>query len=180
MTGPLRRLASLLRREDGAVTVEFVLIFPVMMVFLLSSFESGLLLTRKVMLERALDITVRGLRLGQFEDPDHDVLKQAICGQATYVPDCMTSIALELAPISTVGDWALPQEAAQCVDRDAEVQELKALNAGGPNDIMLMRVCALLDPWFPTVGLGKAMEEASPNGFRLMTQSAFVNEPRAN
>ena len=50
----LRRLGRFLRRfrrrEDGNPTVEFVVVFPVFMILMVSAVESGLLMTRQMML----------------------------------------------------------------------------------------------------------------------------------
>ena len=56
-------LARALRCEDGAATLEFALSVPVLITIFMASFESGLLMTRSIMLEQAVDITMRELRL---------------------------------------------------------------------------------------------------------------------
>ena len=48
--------------EDGAATVEFVLVAPMFLGLVLATFESGWMMTQSMMLERGLDQTVRELR----------------------------------------------------------------------------------------------------------------------
>lgn len=58
-----RRLRRLLAREDGTATVEFVVLFPVFMMVLANAVEASVLMSRAAMLDRALDLAVRGLRI---------------------------------------------------------------------------------------------------------------------
>ena len=53
----MKRLARGFRREDGTASVEFVMVVPVLLTVFMASFESGLLMTRSIMLEQAVDIT---------------------------------------------------------------------------------------------------------------------------
>ncbi len=50
--------------EDGTATIPFLLFLPFFMMLVISSLEMGMLMLRHVMLERALDMSVRDLRLG--------------------------------------------------------------------------------------------------------------------
>ena len=74
-----RGLGKYLRREDGTATVEFVIMFPLIMTVFMSMFEAAVLTTRYTMLERALDITVRGLRLNTGTAPTHAQVRDKIC-----------------------------------------------------------------------------------------------------
>jgi Flp pilus assembly protein TadG len=58
------RLARALRNEEGTATMEFVLVIPLIMMIFMASFESGLLMTRSIMLEQSVDMAMRELRLG--------------------------------------------------------------------------------------------------------------------
>ena len=63
MARAARRIAAFLpdemRREDGTAAMEFVLVIPVIMMIFMASFESGLLMTRSIMLEQSVDMTMR-------------------------------------------------------------------------------------------------------------------------
>jgi Flp pilus assembly protein TadG len=59
-----RRLRRLLAREDGTATVEFVVLFPVFMLVLVNAVEASVVMSRVAMLDRALDLAVRELRIG--------------------------------------------------------------------------------------------------------------------
>lgn len=165
------------RDESAAMTVEFVIIFPMFMTILLASFEAGMLMTRYVMLDRALDITVRELRLGRMDNPEHDEIKQVICNHTVIMPHCMRDLRLELRPVSRTA-WDVFDQPATCVDRTAEVQPAVIVYPGGSNELMLVRACAVFDPFFPTTPLGLQMRLDASGGYQMTAMAAFVNEPR--
>lgn len=181
MTRLLRRLAGFGRDERGVATVEFVLIAPVFLTLFLSCFEAGVLMTRQVMLDRALDITVRGVRLGQFDtvDPNrmHEELKAAMCRLAMTGPACMADLKLEMQPVDPRA-WSTIDAEADCVDRE-DADSLPATNfvPGAENQLMLLRACEVFDPFFPTTGL--AAQIMGPKGvYALVSSTAYVIEPK--
>ncbi len=178
----LRRIGKLIRRftkgEDGSVTVEFAIVFPVFMTIFLSVFEGGLLMTKMVMLDRGLDITVRAIRLAPGSaDITHDAVKEMICENALILQDCVEVIQIEMTPISSA-TWDMPDKSADCIDRESEVEPVVSFNAGGENDIMFVRACVVIEPLFPTSGLGLALTKDASGGVRILATSAFANEPR--
>lgn len=173
----LARAAALLRREDGSVSAEFVIIIPTVLTVALSSFDAGLLATRSAMLERAVDMTMRDLRLGLIKSPTHDTLKQIICDRAPIFQDCFNSLMLDLRPIDTT-TWSPLSDKTSCIDRSADVQPLTTFQTGGDDTLMLVRACMIVDPMFPTSGYGLGLSLDASGGFHLVTASAFVNEPK--
>jgi len=175
---PRRRLFGFWRREDGAATVEFVIIFPVFISLFLASFELGLYMTRQDMLDRAVDISVRALRLGQFDDPTPQDIRDSICARAgLVVANCDSRVLIEMTRVPTT-TWQTLPTSATCVNRDEEVEPVVTFNGGQPNDMMLIRVCALLEPVFFTTHLGLKMQNYG-EFYALTATSAFVNEPSA-
>lgn len=177
---PFPRLRRALRRlgmsEEGSATLEFVLIFPAFVLIFVSAFESGLLTLRYVMLERAVDISVRNLRLGLWEDPDHDMLRDEICAQSVVIGNCQSVLLVELIPVDP-NTWDLPSANAPCVDRDEELQPVTDFVVGKQNEMMLVRACAIFDPIFPTSALALQLAVDSSGGYAVSAASSFVNEP---
>lgn len=166
------------REDKGTASIEFVILFPMFFTIMISSIEMGILMTRQVFLDRAVDLAVRDLRLGSFPNVTHDVLKDAICQRAGVIPNCATELMLELQPVSAPG-YAMPDPAATCTDRGAPVQPVVTFRDGPENEVMVLRACALVDPMFPGTGLGLKMQENLRDGFALVSTSAYVNEPGA-
>lgn len=172
----VKRLARGFRREDGTATIEFVMAVPVLLTVFMGSFESGLLMTRSIMLEQSVDMTMRELRLGHYTLPDAALLKDEICKRTVIFPDCKANIMVEMTRVST-STWALPQTEVTCVDREEDIQPVTALQIGQQNDVMLVRVCVIQDAIFPTSKFGLNLTTDAQGGYGLVAVSAFVTEP---
>ncbi len=180
MIALLARMLSRFRRfswsETGSATVEFVIIFPVFMTLFISSFESGMLMTRHVILERALDLAVRDVRLSTGEEYSHAELKQMICARADLIPDCTNQLKLEMVARDPANWTNLPQD-ADCVDRADPGQPSRNFQNGVSHQLMILRACILLDPFFPSSGLGLYLPRESGDAYALVSTSVFVMEP---
>lgn len=178
--GPIRRALSkvvrLRRDEEGNSTIEFVILFPLIMLMFFSAFESGMMMIRYVMLERGLDMSVRAIRLGTSVTVEADDVKQMVCNGAGIIPDCMNSIRVEMVQVDLTNWTDLPRT-ADCVDRNDPAKPLRAFGTGETNDLMVLRVCALFDPMFPLAGLGFQMAKEDGYRYALVSTSAFVMEP---
>ncbi len=172
----ISRPFSFAKTELGSASIEFVILFPLIFTFFFLSVELGLINLRNTYLVRAVDLTVRDLRLGRLVGATHDSLKTEICSKLAIFPDCIDNLMIELRPISKV-TWAMPSPNAQCVDRSEEIQPVTTINIGAPDELMLIRVCAVLDPMFPTTGLGLALNRVGTGEIFLVSSSIFVNEP---
>ena len=168
------------KKQEGSATVEFVLLFPALMFLFMMGFESGFYMVRNVMLERAVDIAVRDVRLGNGKVPQFTALKARICEEALILPDCVDSLQVEMRPIaiepgSTVGvsgDF-------RCIDKLSTEDPLTGTtySLGQQNNMMVVRVCALSQPLFPTTRLAVGMKDDAQGNYAIVATTAFVNEP---
>jgi hypothetical protein len=172
----LRSLARRLRREDGTATIEFVILFPAFMTLFLSAFELSLFQARSTFLERSVDMNVRTLRLGTLDPATSDELKRRICDDALIVPKCIETIMIELTEVST-NTWNLPNPGITCSDREAEIQPALDFNLGALNDLMLVRACVVVDPFFGSTRYVLGLPKDPSGGVSLTASSTFVNEP---
>jgi hypothetical protein len=165
--------------QSGGGAIELVLVLPVMMGIFISATECGLYMTRQIMLERAVDIAVRDLRLGRIPNPNHVKLKKSICANTVILPDCSKSLRVELLPISTT-TWAFPTNGVECVDRAKDIEINQDFNPGADNELMLVRVCLIQDAIFPGASFaqGIAYKGDAAGGYALVSVSSFVNEPK--
>lgn len=181
---PLRRLGRaalrFARAEEGSATIEFALLVPTFLYLFLTTFELGMIMTRDVMVERALDMTVRNVRLGRFDTVNpqsmHTALKQSICDLALMIDNCMNEMKLEMQPVDP-RNWSMIDATPDCVDRrDPASRPATNFIPGVANQLMVLRACVLVDPFFPQLGLGRF---AATHGgvFTLLSTSAFVIEP---
>ena len=171
------RLFRALRREDGTASIEFVMFIPVVVMIFMASVESGFYMAKHVMMERGLDIVMRDVRLGKMSPITPVVLLAKICEASPMLNDCQSVVKIEMQPVSTA-TFALPTESTTCVMRGSSTQPETEFNPGGSNEIMLVRVCAIQDPMFPSTGIGLRLRADSLGGYQMIATSFFVNEPR--
>ncbi len=169
------------RAEDGGPSVEFVIVFFPFVVLPVAGFEMGLLMTRHAMLERGLDIAIREVRLNTNDDVTEDTLKKAVCNHAGILPNCLTSVRLEMRPIDLFhsganADNEIPSEAS-CVDISDPFQPARNFEAGVDNEVMIVRACGVFSPMLPKFGLGSFLADPDDGLYRLVALSAFVMEP---
>ena len=177
----LRPVSSLLgrfsRSEEGSGTVEFAITFPAMLFFMLSGVELGFVTLHHSMLERAMDITVRDIRLGTGTVQNHDEIKDMICTQAGFIDNCGDNLRLEMIQVDP-DNWVGISDEADCTDKSEEVAPVVSFVNGLENELMILRACAKIDPVFPTTGLGQNMVKDGAGQYSLVSISAFVQEPR--
>lgn len=175
-----RRLATLMparmRGEDGTASMEFVLVIPLIMTVFMASFESGLLMTRSIMLEQSVDIAMRELRLGHISPVNNFQIKKAICKNAVIFPDCENSMKIQMNRVSTVA-WDLPDTPNRCIARREEAEPVLTYNGVSQNDLMVIRVCVVLDAMFPSTGIALNLSMDEDGGYGLVARTAFVVEP---
>lgn len=173
----LKPLARAFRREErGAASLEFVLVFPAFFVVFISSFEVAMMNLRAVMIERATDIVVRAIRLNTGTNISYTDVLSGICGLTYMIPDCTSSVKIEMRPVDKE-TWNIIATGIDCVKRDEDIQPVYQFQNGQQNELMLIRVCAVVDPIFPTIGFGRTMPRDSSGGYVVSASSAFVNEP---
>ena len=168
-------LRGVLHNECGSVsTIEFVMTLPLVLVLMFSTVESGVLLVQQTMLERALDVNVRKLRLGA--NMTQAELGVAICDDVAIIADCQNSMTLELTVIDK-STWVMPSTQVACYNRQEDIVPVTNYTGGVDSDLMMIRACVIVDPLFPLLGIGKAMANTKNGDFTISARSAFVNEP---
>lgn len=166
-----------MRAEDGHATIEFAITFPAMLFFLLSGIELGFVTLHHAMLERAMDMTVREIRLGTGAAPQHDEIKNKICAAAGFIDNCSTNLRLEMIQVDPF-NWVAIDPDADCTDQSEDVAPVRSFVNGLENELMVLRACAKIDPVFPTTGMGSNMVKDGAGQYSLVSVSAFVQEPR--
>lgn len=169
----LRRFA---RASGASASLEFVMMTPVLIYFLVSSFEATMMATRMTMLEQAVDVAVRDVRLGIGGTPTHSSMKERICSMTVGIDDCTNALQIQLAQVDS-STWNVLGDQVQCIDRSSEIEPVLEFVTGQQNDLMLVRVCAVVQPGIPTMGLGAIMNTNAAGDYALVSQAAFVIEP---
>ncbi|QFT92168.1 TadE-like protein [Roseovarius sp. THAF9] len=176
----IRKFKTALRRlradESGSASVEFVIIFPIYLSFIMMSIELGFVTMRHTLLERGLDIAVREVRLGTGTAPQHDEIKDLVCDNAVMVLNCKEKLRLEMRPANIFALQTL-DTTADCTDKAEPAKPVRTFTPGVANQLMLMRACYKYEPFFPEEFLGSALEKDGSGEASIISMTAFVQEP---
>lgn len=187
MTRWLDHMRGFATDERATATMEFVIMLPVVLVLFVASFETGAILSRQVLMERSLDEAVRTLRLvRQIVDPatgnprplTAGDIRQAICDNTHAIKNCQDMLQVQLSVIDQQ-TYDLPAGDVACNDRaEIGVQPANRFEQGVDNDIVLIRVCAIVDRMLPFSGFGLNLVRDDTGGLHMIASSVFVNEPQ--
>lgn len=162
--------------SDGSATVEFVIVFPVVISMLIMGAEAGFTAVQRISLERGVDIAVRDIRLGNLpEGTTHDEFRSRICDRVIALTNCEERLLLELRVINT-NSWQLPDDQSACIDLEESIVPVTPFTVGAGENVMYLRACYLVSPIFPTTTLGLQLPLDSSGMFALRTSTGFVNE----
>ncbi|MEM8632157.1 MAG: TadE/TadG family type IV pilus assembly protein [Pseudomonadota bacterium] len=173
----LRKFAD----ESASSTVEFCCIFPLFIAIIFASIEGGLLMTRYMMVERGVDVTMRAVRLGKLPGITYDEFQKQICTNVGVVSNCAQNLVVATEILSE-GETVDPAP-ADCFDRTATEEELKEFNPadgfapGNTSQIVVIKICAIVDPLLANFGLSNLIALDKSGGFPIRTKTAFLHEP---
>ena len=186
MLVPFPSIRNFIKDEGATVTLEFVILFPVIIMVFVATFETGMILSRQVLLERSVDEAARLLRLSRvIVDPATGVrrtphaadIKSAICDNTNAIANCEAVLIVELTVIDRA-TYAMPAQTAPCVARDdPSTIPLSQFDQGMGNQLVLLRSCAVVDRILPISGFGLNLARDNTGGLHIVTASIFVNEP---
>ena len=176
MTLQLRQSAGRFRRDRrGVAAVEFALLAPMLFALVFGTIEAGWTMVQTIMLDRALDTTIRSLRIGSLSNPTQQSVRAAICAEARVLADCETTLALEFIPIVSAASY--PADTARCLDRSGALNPVLRFDAGARSQTVFVRACFVVEPLTPGLALGLALPKDETGAYRIVAKSGFVNEP---
>ena len=179
MMMPLRHTLKEFWDDDSATaTMELVIVFPLLMIIFIAAFESAMILTRQIMLERTLDMSVRVLRLAQGVTTNADTVRDTMCANTNLLPNCQELLTIDLQLIDRT-TYAMPDSNQICAGRGEEIviQPDNAFDSGADNDFLLIRTCLIVDRILPISGFGLNLARDDSGGMHMMATTIFVNEP---
>ncbi len=173
-------------RNDEAATasMELVIVFPILMLLFIAAFETAMILTRQVMLERTLDMSVRVLRLAQGVITNADEVRTTMCANTSLLPNCEDLLEIDLQIVDR-DTYVLPADDQICAQRGNEmivrpdnhfqfgVDNLNDAN----NDFLLIRTCMVVDRILPISGFGLNLARDDSGGLHMIASTIFVVEP---
>jgi len=159
----INQLHSFWEDRSAAASVEFVIIAPLYLGLVFSTFEAGWMMTKSMMLERAVDLTARDYRLGIGTVPSHNQLKDTICERALIIRDCDSTIMVTHLPVAGPTD----------IPRDKTCREVngKAIQ----DQMVFLRACIAVKPIFPGIAQRMHLPLDAAGDFALAAYSAYVS-----
>lgn len=179
MMKPLRhRIRGFWEDETATATLEFVIVFPLLMIVFIAAFETAMILTRQIMLERTLDMSVRVLRLAQGVVTDADTVRDTMCANTNLLPNCDTLLTIDLQVIDRT-TYEMPSNDQVCAGRGngLVIAPDNEFVVGADNDFLLIRTCLIVDRILPFSGFGLNLTRDDSGGMHMMASTIFVNEP---
>lgn len=173
----MKRFLRFRASEKGSAPVEFAIYFTVIMAVLASSVEIAYLNMRHAMLERAVDLTVRDIRLSTGAIPSYEEVRTDICDRAAVLDDCVENMRLEMTQVDPRVFVGIGP-GSDCINAEEDPRPVRNFENGNENDLMLIRACAKFKPIFPTTGIASHLNLDEQGYARLIVTSAFVQEPR--
>lgn len=169
-------LRAFTSNRSGATAIEFAILAPIFIAVLFSTFEIGWLVTKSTLLDRALDLTIRQIRVGATTAPNSQAAMAAsICDRLYIISDCKKSLTVEMTKITQATDF--PSNGATCVDRGGSFSPTVSFTAGSRAEIMYVRACLVSDALTPLLGIAFHFVKDSKGGYSIVSSSAFMNEP---
>ncbi|WP_226621871.1 TadE/TadG family type IV pilus assembly protein [Alloyangia pacifica] len=164
------------RDEDGSMIIPFAMWTPVFVGLIIASVEAGTATMRQSALDRALDETVREVKIGTGTLFTADDLKQMICDRAPVLGSCVETLQLEMVGLD-MRDWVQPETTPDCVDTNLSVTPMRNFVNGIQHETMLLRACYKYRPITPAGVLAASMPKDDEGYTALVATSAFVHEP---
>lgn len=170
----LRRLRA---DTDGSQTVALAVIAPLLLTLCGFVMDVGLLMVRNVMLERAVDVRVRDIRLGKTSATDYDNLRKQICAEASIIPECETRLKLQLTAMYA-NSWQDPGALPDCESlKTVTYTPPREFDTATSNQLVVLRACAVVEPVMPGWGLGEVLLTSENNRFyQVSAATSYTQE----
>lgn len=163
------------RNPAGAAALEFAMVAPILIGLILGTIELGWVMTQNMMLDRALDMTVREVRVGLLQNPTLERVRSKVCERAVVLTDCEESLALEFLPITTKADY--PTDNTRCMTRGSNPKPVLRFSTGGRDQLVFVRACFIVEPLTPMLGGLLSLPTDDQGVHRIVAKSGFMSEP---
>lgn len=166
-----------LRSEDGSATIEFVVMFPLVMFVFFTSFEAGYAMVRSALLGRALDQSLHDLQLGTLNPATADAVRLDLCTRLAVVA-CDSEMVVEMTVLNA--DRSNPPPlGSPCQNQEVTIRTATRadwVGASSPSELVVVRACQRANALFPTAVAGLTPAFADAEGhYRLVATGVFLN-----
>jgi Flp pilus assembly protein TadG len=173
-----RTVNRLLGREDGAAAVEFALVAAPFLALVFAIMETALVFFASQSLETVASDSARLILTGQAQNQGFDAakFKAAVCDRVYALFDCMGGLYVDVQTYTSFSNLASNNIDKIPLDSNGNLDSSKfGYQAGGPGDIVVVRLIYLWPVFVPLLGLNLA--DMPGNKRLVMSTVAFRNEP---
>src|SRR4051812_47301772 len=134
----VRAARRLLRRQDGAVAVEFGLVALPFLALVFAILETSIIFFSGQALETAVADSSRLIMTGQAQTSGFDqaAFKNAVCAKIYGLFDCANGVYVDVKTFTTFGNVAMNNP----VDSSGNFNNNFTYTPGGPGDIVVVRL----------------------------------------
>jgi Flp pilus assembly protein TadG len=169
----VRAVRRLVRRQDGAVAVEFGLVAAPFLALVFAIMETALVFFSGQALETAVADSARLIMTGQAQSQgfSQSAFKNAVCQKIYGLFDCQNGVYVDVKTYTSFNNITMSNP----VDANGNFVDNFQFQPGGPSDIVIVR---LFYQWPVYVSLlGFTMNNMAGNKRLLVATAAFRNEP---
>ena len=173
-----KKCFGLIKDKRGASAVEFSLVAPIFLTFMMSTFEVGWFYFVNSIVDAATVNVSRFVRTGQAQNGGFDkdsFFADEVCPRLAFFGDCNAKITAEVRTFNSFEELAADTSQPTCRNDDPQDISDIPYDPGTDNMIVRVRICALYDTLNPTIGLN--LSEDGSGTRRLTTSYVFRNEP---
>ncbi|MEO1469256.1 MAG: TadE/TadG family type IV pilus assembly protein [Pseudomonadota bacterium] len=152
-----------LEDDRGGASLEFVVVALALFLLIAGIVDTGLLMARAALVERALQVAVREARVAGALEAD---FAGRVCHIARVVGGCERDLRIELVRLDQAG--------APCDPGRRLAAGLDEPLPGGP---LLVRACLSVSPLFPPSAAIADVARDGRGGLAVTAEAAFVPEP---
>ncbi|MBI1392277.1 MAG: hypothetical protein GC152_05980 [Alphaproteobacteria bacterium] len=161
----------------GSTAVEFAILGPIFLMFVLSTFEVGWFYFANSQVDAAALAAAREIRTGsvQKDNLDKDEFFAAVCPALALFGDCDDKVTVAVERYGSFSALADDNDPVICRDDASTDVDNLPFEPGSDGDIVRLRICLLYDTTNPALGVN--VSNASNGRRRLHSEFIFRNEP---
>lgn len=169
----LKSLRLWRKREDGTTAIEFGFLAVPFVMMAVGILEVSLMFAGGNLFEGAVSDAARLIKTGQIQQNggDENTFRDAICASATVLIKC-EDVEFEVVPVGSGSFFDVAELSAQ-YGEDGAFQG-RGFNAGGVNDVMLVRAIYDYPLMTPLVG---SIITGGGGTMRMVSTIVFQTEP---
>jgi Flp pilus assembly protein TadG len=160
------------RADKGSVAVEFALTAIPFFTLLFAILEAGLVFFANATLDGAVNDAARLIRTGQARDAamTSAQMTQTICDRVALLPNCTTSLKLDVRTFTSFSNVTFPQ----MLDQNGNLTQSLKFQIGDAGDIVLVRAFYV---WSIKSPMAIGLNNLSGSSRLITSSAAFRNEP---